>query len=301
MAIDIEAIKKKVAKLQGDFSSSRVQQWKPAVGNYVIRALPWKDQAPESPFKELWFYYIDGLPTILAPFQFNKPDPIHEFRQQLFASGKPEDRKIAKELRPKMRSYAPIVILDGEGADPNKVIVFAMGKNVYERMLSFFLKRGVGDYLDPKNGFDLEVTITQPEGKMYRNTTVDLTFERSPVADSDEKIKALLDSVPDISGMYPLREAAEIDTLLQKWLNGDVANNEPGTSRNVAKTDELDKLANEISDAGDSSSSSTEEMQEDDDAAAAPVAKKSSKKQAKKVETKTQDLDSAFDELMSDD
>src|SRR5262245_55840434 len=112
MAVDLEAIRKKVQELNSGRKTSNVQLWKPEVGTYKIRGMPWPTQYTQEsqPFVELWFYYIGDNPGILAPYQFGKEDPIHEFRNQLFKSGKPEDKQIAKKLRASMRAYMPIVV-----------------------------------------------------------------------------------------------------------------------------------------------------------------------------------------------
>jgi hypothetical protein len=58
MAIDLEAIKKRVAELSGVKKTSSVQMWKPGLGEHKIRCLPWKNSPDGQPFAERWFYYI---------------------------------------------------------------------------------------------------------------------------------------------------------------------------------------------------------------------------------------------------
>jgi hypothetical protein len=132
MAIDLEAIKRRVAELSGVKKSSSVQLWKPGIGEHKIRCLPWKNAPDGQPFMERWFYYIGENAGILAPNQFGKPDPINDLIRKLYSSGKPDDRLLAKKLQPKMRCYAPVVV---RGQEDKGVMVWSFGKIVYQRML----------------------------------------------------------------------------------------------------------------------------------------------------------------------
>jgi hypothetical protein len=110
MAIDLEAIRKRVAQLSGNYKNSSIQLWKPGVGEYKIRGLAWKNAPEGSPIIEKWFYYLGNGPGILTPNQFGKPDPIQDLIRKLYSSGKPEDKTLAKKLLPKMRAYLPIIV-----------------------------------------------------------------------------------------------------------------------------------------------------------------------------------------------
>ena len=114
MAIDLEAIKKRVAELSGVRKTSSVQLWKPGLGEHKIRCLPWKNSGDGQPFMERWFYYIGENAGILAPNQFGKPDPINDLIRKLYSSGSADDRALAKKLSPKMRCYAPVIVRSEE-------------------------------------------------------------------------------------------------------------------------------------------------------------------------------------------
>ena len=55
MAIDLEAIKRRVAELSGVKKTSSVQMWKPSLGEHKVRCLPWKEAKDGQPFQERWF------------------------------------------------------------------------------------------------------------------------------------------------------------------------------------------------------------------------------------------------------
>lgn len=282
MAIDLEAIRKRVAELNGKNTSS-VQLWKPQLGEYKVRLLPWKEVKPGVPFSELFFYYLGNGPGILTPHQFGKPDPINDLIRKLYSTGKQEDRELAKKLQPKMRCYAPVVV---RGEEDKGVQVWAFGKIVYQRLLSFFLDEEVGDILSPTEGFDLKVNITKLPGKQFNDTTIDPARRPSKLHEDAEVSKKWLDAVPNINDMYKLKSKEEIETLLNNWLNGgttDPALGDDGSSRgNTQIPDELDKIVEEVK-----STTAPEEKK-----VAAPKKSTSDKKKT---------LDEAFKDLTDED
>lgn len=279
MAIDLEAIKRRVAELSGVKKTSSVQLWKPSLGEHKIRCLPWKNSPDGQPFAERWFYYIGDNAGILAPNQFGKPDPINDLIRKLYSSGKPDDRNLAKKLQPKMRCYAPVVV---RGEEDKGVQVWAFGKLVYQRMLGFFLDEEVGDILSPTEGFDLKVSITKQPGKQFNDTTVDPARRPSKLHEDSKQMESWLNSIPNIDDMYRLKSTQEIETVLNNWLNGgSAADATPEMSRGVVTTDALDDLVAEVK------SSDTK-----------PAAKKSKKDDDS---AKKQSLDDAFADLMNDE
>lgn len=320
MAVNLEAIKAKLAAMQqrggAGGNSSRVQLWKPGLGTHEIRGLPWSDEKLKdgTPFIEREFYYIGDNPGILAPAQFGKTDPIDNLRRELFKTGKPSDKELAKKLFARTRFYMPVI----DRADPESgVMVWSFGKLVYQRLLGFFLDDEIGDYLDVEEGFDMKVVISKQAGKRFNDTSVDPKRKSTPLMATPEDIKKLMDARPDIDDMWRLKEATEIESILNSWLGGEVDVGEEGTSRGKPAADELDKLAEDVQ------GSTKEEKVEEPEAAApveeekvkkekAPAKKKAAKaKKAPDLESdpttapdleddapKTQTLDEAFDELM---
>lgn len=279
MSINLDAIRAKVSQLSGLSKGRKDVLWKPEPGEYVVRLLPWKNNDGQ-PFKERWFYYNIGNSSILAPNQFGKNDPIQELINKLHASGKKDDKELAKKLYPKMRAFAPVIV---RGQEEKGVMLWSMSKGVYARLLEFFLDSDIGDITDPSAGFDLKVKIIKQPGKMFADTVVDPARKQSKLMESDEKSNNLLNGVPDIDELYKLKSYEDIKKQLESWLAGDTAEEKPET-QGVAKggsnsSDALDDLVNEVS--------------------AKPAPKSQSKlPQAKKV---ADNLDAAFDDLLSDD
>jgi hypothetical protein len=292
MGLDIEAIKRKLNQLQTGKSNSSVQLWKVKnPGDFRVRGLPWKDAPDGQPFLERWFYYIGNNRGILAPYQFGLPDPINDFIRELYNKGTPEDRELAKKLKPKMRAYMPLVV---RGEEDKGVLVWSFGKFVYQRLLGFFLDGETGNILDPYDGWDLKVQFTQQAGKQFLDSTIDTAKRQSRLADDDETIKKLLDSVPNIDDMYKQTSPQEIESILKRWLDDGAQaqkfDDDVSTRGADAPPDALAQLATEVKGIAASSTG--------DSSVVPPV--KSTKKAAKES-AKTSDLDSAFNALMDDE
>ena len=279
MAIDLEAIRRRVAELSGVKKTSSIQLWKPQLGEHKVRCLPWKNAPDGQPFMERWFYYIGENVGILTPHQFGKPDPINDLIRKLYSSGKPDDRNLAKKLQPKMRCYAPVIV---RGEEDKGVQVWAFGKIVYQRMLGFFLDEEVGDILSPTEGFDLKILISKPPGKQFNDTVVDPARRPTKLHEDSKQVETWSNSIPNLDDMYRLKSTQEIETVLNNWLNGGVAEETTtfSTTRGAAPSDALDELVAEVKSVAPS---------------------KKTKKVDDNESTKKQSLDDAFADLMGDE
>lgn len=297
MAIDLEAIRRRMAQLSGDYKTSSIQFWKPGPGEYKVRALPWKENIDGQPFKELWFYYLGKFSGMLTLKQFNEPDPINDLISKLFKSGKPEDKELAKALLPKMRTYAPVIV---RGQEDLGVQLWAFGKTVHQRLLSFYFDEDLNDILDPHEGHDLRVSITKQAGKTFNNTVVDARPKAVPLSTDPEQMKKWLDSIPNLNDAYKKKSAAELEDVLNKYLNGEepepwggspsvVVDTSDGTSKTSGESssDELDNLVNDIKEKKATKKTKKVSDESDDEVAVSKSTKKS--------------LDEAFEDLMEDD
>lgn len=282
MALDLEAIRRRVAELSG-LKTSSIQMWKPQLGEHKIRCLQWKESPDGQPFIERWFYYLGENAGILTPHQFGKPDPINDLIRKLYSSGKQEDRGLAKKLQPKMRCYTPVIV---RGEEDKGVQVWAFGKLVYQRMLGFFLDEDVGDILSPLEGFDLKVSITKQPGKQFNDTVVDPARRPTKLHENSKQIETWLNAIPNLDDMYRLKTTQEIETVLNNWLSGGTEDTTlPPTTRGGTMTkDVLDDLVAEIK----------------PPVAEKHVTKKSKKDDGDSDDTKKQSLDDAFADLMNE-
>jgi len=231
MAIDLDAIRKKLNQLSGN-NSKRNSMWRPQEGEeHTVRILAFSDNDGQ-PFKERWFYYnIGNNPGLLAPHQFGQPDPIQELINTLRNDGTKESYELAKKLYPKMRAYAPVIV---RGEESQGVRLWSFGKTVYQSLLNLMLDDEVGDITDPTTGRDIKVTCTKPPGRMWATTEVRPRMSTTDLAEDAKQAKAWLDSIPDIDEMYTCKSYDELENIVNAWLNGDESDD--SNSNNFGQT-----------------------------------------------------------------
>ena len=260
MAIDFDAIRKKLNQLSGN-NSRRNVMWRPQEGEEAtVRLLSFQDNDGQ-PFKERWFYYnIGNNPGLLAPYQFGKPDPVQELINKLRDDGSKESYELAKKLYPKMRSYAPVVVRGEEGKG---VRIWAFGKTVYQSLLNIMLDEDYGDITDPQDGRDVKVTCTKQAGRQWAMTAVRPRGKDSPLSNDSNEMKRWMSEIPDLDELYTLKTYDELEKIVNDWLNDDEPNESTGTYRGRTETK---TVAATVSSEDTSSSSNSSKYKSLDDA-----------------------------------
>lgn len=228
MAIDLAAIRKKLGQLSGQNSKKNVM-WRPEEGaETTVRLLAYPNNDGQ-PFKELMFYYnIGNNPGLLAPYQFDKPDPIQELISKLREEGSKESYELAKKLYPKMRCYAPVVV---RGEEEKGVRLWAFGKTVYQTLLNYMLDEDYGDITDPHEGRDVRVNCQKNPGQQWATTDVRPRGKDSPLSEDSSKSKQWLDNIPDVNDLFELKTYEELERIVNEWLNADEEDSKPETTR----------------------------------------------------------------------
>lgn len=235
MAVNLEALRKKLAQLSGANSRKNLT-WRPQAGEEkTIRLISFPDNDGQ-PFKELWFYYnIGNNPGLLSPNQFGKPDPIQELINKLRSDDTKESYELCKKLYPKMRSFIPVVV---RGEEEKGVRLWSFGKMVYQELLKYMLDADYApDITDPKEGFDIKVSCTQPPGKLYAETSVRPRPRSTPLSEDQDQVKEWLGAIPNLDDLYSLKSYEELERIINTWLADpeDTADNSSaGTSRGAA-------------------------------------------------------------------
>ena len=247
MAIDFEAIRRKLDKLSGN-NSRRDTMWRPTEGEEAtVRLLSFQDNDGQ-PFQERWFYYnIGNNPGLLAPYQFGNPDPIQELINKLRDEGSKESYELAKKLYPKMRCYAPVVV---RGEEDKGVRIWAFGKTVYQSLLNIMLDEDYGDITDPEDGRDVKVICTKAPGRQWATTEVRPRGKSSALSENTKTSQEWVSNIPNLDDMYSCKTYEELENIVNAWLNGDEDTSQ-GTSRGPA--------AEQSTSSSDSSSSSSKE------------------------------------------
>ena len=233
MALDFDAIRRKLNRLSGNTRSQSVM-WKPTEGEeHTVRLISFPENEGQ-PFKELWFYYnIPGQRGLLAPYQFQKKDPIQELITKLRDEGTKESYEMAKKLYPKMRVYAAVIIRGEEEKGPQ---IWGFGKTVYQSLLNYMLDEDYGDITDPKEGFDIKVTCTKQAGRQWAMTEVRPRPRTTPLSKDTKQAKEWTSNIPNPEDIFQCKSYDELTKIVNDWLNSDSDETEENTQTSTTTT-----------------------------------------------------------------
>ena len=229
MGLDLDAIRKKLNKMSGN----RINKIKFVDGKQrKLRIIAFPDNDGQ-PFKERMAYDIGKNWGILALSQYGEPDPIKELTDSLRdRTDKPEaqakeDWNLAKKLFGKIKHHAIVIDREDEAAGPQ---IWQFTQSVAKRLYQILLDEDYGDITDISEGFDLKVTRTK-EDNGFRKYTIDPRPKVSVLhkdADTVEKWMEAIGTI-DIDSLFKKKTYAELDQMLQAYLNGDDEQEAGGT------------------------------------------------------------------------
>ena len=193
--MDLNKIKNRLESLNQDNKpKSREKKdytltyWKPKQeGKYHIRVVPSKINN-ENPFPEVCMHYGVGKYPIVALTNWGEDDPIVDFTKKLRKSSESENWRLAKQLDPKMRVFAPVVV---RGEEDKGVRLWQFGKLVYEELLSLAVDEEIGDYTDVSSGRDITVETVGPEatGTPYNKSSVRVRLKQTPLSSDSSLVE----------------------------------------------------------------------------------------------------------------
>jgi hypothetical protein len=219
MAIDFDAIRRKLGQLSGQNKKSAVT-WRPEEGkDYQVRIIAIPNNEGQ-PFVDRWFYYNiggDKAPAILAPHQFGKRDPIQELIQKLREDNSEASRDLAKKLYPKLRTTAAVVV---RGEEDKGVRFWSFGKMVYQDLLKLMLDDDYGDITDVDRGRDIKVSVTKQPGKSYADTKVTPRASQTPLSKDPNQMNQWLSNIPRMTDYDEHITAEEIEKRVNDWISG---------------------------------------------------------------------------------
>ena len=244
MAIDLEAIKRKLNQLQ-TVGTRQNNLWKPEPGKQTIRIVPYQhDRA--NPFRELYFHYDLGKKNYLSPVTHGKADPVVEFAEKLKASGNSDEWKLGKKLEPKMRTYVPIVV---RGKESEGVKFWGFGKTVYTELLGVIADPDYGDISDPMNGRDVVVEFTPSEGGGYPKTAIRVKPNVTTLTEDKNVAENVANNQPNLSDIFKEPSYDDLKAALENWLNPEGESNE-GEAKPEPKKETAPAGVNKVDDVG---------------------------------------------------
>ena len=167
--------------------------WKPkAEGKYQIRFVPSKINK-DNPFQEVFMHYGVGKYPIVALTNWGEDDPIVDFTKKLRKSSESENWRLAKQLDPKMRVFAPVIV---RGEEDKGVRLFEFSKTIYMELLSIADDEDYGDFTDINQGFDFVVNATKVQDRPGFALSVRPKPKQTPLSSNASQIQTWLDNQP---------------------------------------------------------------------------------------------------------
>jgi hypothetical protein len=226
MAIDLDAIKRKLSQLQTT-GTRQNNLWKPEPGKQTIRIVPYQHDR-DNPFQELYFHYDLGKKNYLSPVTNGKADPVVEFAEKLKSSGNSDEWKLGKKMEPKMRTYVPVLV---RGKESEGVKFWGFGKTVYTELLGVIADPDYGDISDPMNGRDILVEFTPSEGAgSFPKTTIRVKPNVTPLTEDKNVAEAAAKNQPDLAAIFKEPSYDELKQALETWLDPEADNDSTTTT-----------------------------------------------------------------------
>ena len=117
------------------------------------------------------------------------------------------------------------------GQEEKGVRIWSYGKMAYESLLGLVLDPDYGDITDPETGTDIVLTYTVP-GTPGSFPKTQIKPRRRPSVLCDEGVAdcaELLESIPDISGIFERKTSEEVQAILDESFSSD-SSSESGSS-----------------------------------------------------------------------
>ena len=167
--------------------------WKPkAEGKYQIRFVPSKINK-DNPFQEVFMHYGVGKYPIVALTNWGEDDPIVDFTKKLRKSSESENWRLAKQLDPKMRVFAPVVV---RGEEDKGVRLFEFSKTIYMELLSIADDEDYGDFTDVAEGFDFVVNASKVQDRPGFALSLRPKPKQTPLSSDASQITTWLENQP---------------------------------------------------------------------------------------------------------
>ena len=252
MAIDLQKMREKYEKLKGGGSNSDTELfWKPQDGTQMIRIV-----SPQNgdPFRDLFFHYGLGenqRTSALCPKRnYGEKCPVCDFANGLWEEGDSDSQSMAKDYFAKMRVFAPVVV---RGEEDKGVRLWGFSKTAYESLLNIVLDPEYGDITDVENGTDLRIDYGKKAGQSFPTTDIRPARRTSPLAETDEQITKILETVPDFESAFERKTTDEVKTLLEQALGnettaetGSSETTRQGGNKETSNVSDIDDAFNEL-------------------------------------------------------
>lgn len=236
MGIDLAKMRAKHSALTNRGGDSSDNFWKPTEGTHQIRLVCPPDG---DPFFEAYYHYgmgTDSKTTVLSPRTVGDDDPIAEWGTQLWNEGTASSKESAKRFWPKMRVFAPIIV---RGEEDKGVRWWGFSRTTYQALLDIVLDPEYGDVTDTAAGTDIRLDYGKKTGQSFPTTDLRPMRRTSPLADNDDKITEILDSIKLAADVFEVATYEQCEKVLNETLGeAPAADNTDGNTKYSGTTGE---------------------------------------------------------------
>lgn len=217
-------------------------------GMAIVRFLP-AGGSGDVPWARVWrhsfkgpsglWYIEDSLTTI------GQTDPVGEYNSKLWNSTTDDESPARKQARAQKRklTYISNILVVKDSAHPEnegKVFLFKYGKKVFDKVMEKlepqFDDEKPLNVFDPELGANFRLKARMVEG--YRNYDKSEFDDATPIADSDDKMVAILEKCYDLSEFHDpkrFKSYAELKTKLDRVLGNAQASSRDDAEETVAQ------------------------------------------------------------------
>lgn len=237
MTYNLKAIKDKIEQLsnpkksgggggQGNGSKFPKMNWfKPGLGQHDIRFLPYTD-ANGQPFQEVAYYDSKLLSEMrfVAPTQFGLKDPVLELLTELKKDRSKEAWTLWKNLTPRERYYAPIVV---RGEEEKGVQIWELNSRLVRDIYGILAHPDYKDenLMDPEKGYDFTVMVSPTDKTFNGNAVKEIKLQPrrkpSPLAAKDSDREKLLAGIPNLESYFKsqVKTEEQMNTMLENFMH----------------------------------------------------------------------------------
>lgn len=234
MTYNLKAIKDKIEQLSGGKKANagsgdgktrtKINWFKPGLGQHSVRFLPYTD-ANGQPFQEVAYYDSKMLSDMrfVSPTQFGMKDPVFDLLTELKKDRSKEAWTLWKNLQPKERYYAPIIV---RGEEEKGVQIWELNSRLVRDIYAVLAHQDYKDenLMDPETGYDFTVSVSPTDKTFNGNPVKEIKLQprrkSSPIADSDAEKEKILSGIPNLEAYFKAQVKTEeqMTTMLENFM-----------------------------------------------------------------------------------
>jgi hypothetical protein len=244
MGLNLALIKNELNKMQaprGQRGNGRKVWWRPTETGktYNVRLVAFPENDGKPFVMRRVYKNIMGWRPVIAPFQFDQPDPVQELittlQERRQGASKPEQEeinKLLKQLYPKEQYYA--LVLDRDNAEEG-LKFWTISQTVVQQLYTYMLDDDYGDITDPETGTDLKIVRTETNGK--KSMTITPARKSSKLAKNADEIQSLIENAPLVDDYNKAPSFDELKEIVEAWMNNGGVYNENAESSRFVRTE----------------------------------------------------------------